>query len=292
MDDFHTLFAIVACLYLSECVVWHAEGCYLLFGRPPQCRARHRPVLVLNGGGISFLNPLPVGGYFRANGVNRDLPQAAKRVEQWNEVAPVLRSACNLLLATILGGGALLLALNLLDRLALVWIVTIITSWVVVAGLSVWTTQRLFGGTFTSSITRCGMLFVSPFAAIRAMDRVTAVLLLDYHPLVAAYLLCTPKEFNRIARQLVFTPADCDEGDASAAAVAAEIVASTSGPNALAEAPVAEPGAVAYCPRCLMQYVTRVPHCVDCDGISLLRLRARSRRPLRPHRLKLRSRHL
>ncbi len=111
---------------------------------------------------------------------------------------------------------------------------------------------------------------LSPFAAIRAIDHLTAGLLEDFHPIAVALALLPKKDFLKFAeaelRRAKFITRDTIWEES----IRGFLTAQGFDPQSLLRAPASEDNrSRTYCPACLTQYVFEQGACMDCGGIPL-----------------------
>jgi hypothetical protein len=116
---------------------------------------------------------------------------------------------------------------------------------------------------------------LSPIYAIRATDALARDLLADFHPVVAAGILCSQPEFEAFAGEQLRANRFSRWGTSWYAGQLERALAATlekKGLHAqrLLDAPEREEGCVVYCPRCRAQYTKDREDCADCGYGKLL----------------------
>jgi hypothetical protein len=128
-------------------------------------------------------------------------------------------------------------------------------------------------------------MLLFPPAAVRVGDALSLDLLKDFHPLAAASVYCTPKQFRRFARKVLLDlqyPLCPDFVTEEIKAVeqwqrkqlldAIEAFLKKNGTTKedLLETPVNRDSAArSHCPRCQTPYIIPTGTCADCHGVSL-----------------------
>jgi hypothetical protein len=267
MLDAWWLFAVVVGLYLHDCVLWHRRGQFVFFGRIGRCRAAHEPSLSVGAtGGLSFLDPLPpLPTAFRAEGTSLSVASGRDALERWHAATMPLRFACNLLFIVFFGGAFLLCWFDAWAAWWPTWAAAGVPLWLGSTTLAAAATSEIFNISFVKALGRCAVLIASPMTAIRAVDRTSERLLIDQHPLVAAYLLCSEPEFARLVRRQWFTAADSDE----VRGVLRRFLREVKREKLLTDVPDREIGAQSFCPACWAQYTTVDTECKDC-GVAVV----------------------
>jgi len=115
---------------------------------------------------------------------------------------------------------------------------------------------------------------LSPVAAIRACDALARDLLVGYHPLAAAGILPSG-EFAEFAGEQLrlcrFTGRPDKWYQQTLAKLMNQAIKEAGArPEALLRPAERQDGCVAYCPRCLAQYVKDAGRCVDCGFTGLV----------------------
>lgn len=127
---------------------------------------------------------------------------------------------------------------------------------------------------------------LSPASAMRTAEAVSRDLLSEFHPLAVAAVVCPRERFIALAAVELRalrnpSPADCLPADTDAGRAEAWFREQTADrlENALREhgvdlaellaPPPRADDALAYCPRCLNQFVFETGNCADCGGIAL-----------------------
>jgi hypothetical protein len=127
------------------------------------------------------------------------------------------------------------------------------------------------GARFKSALT----IMLSPVSAVRACDAITRELFTGYHPLAVAAAILPEEGFNRFAgERLRACRYDLPSGGWYAEALrnALENLIRQRGiqPESLMFPSSQQANCVAWCPRCLAQYVTHRAQCADCGYEGLV----------------------
>ena len=257
------LLAIVTAVYLHECAVWHRPGRYWFFGVPKKCRARPTPMWPINSrGGFSFVNPLHIGSCFAADGASLDSESATARVKEWHFTTLLLRIVGTVLLVVVLGGAFLMSWFGAWSGFWATWVGLGMALWLGCAASAVVVRMRLGGCGLASALRQSAVLLTSPLTATRAVDRISAELLTQYHPLAAAHVLCDEIEFRRLVRTFVF-PHKQQELTIDRSELE-QFLRRLRRLQILSETPMPEDDAPRYCPRCWVRYRRAATECADC----------------------------
>jgi len=133
-------------------------------------------------------------------------------------------------------------------------------------------------------ITNLIKMLLCPPVSVRARDLITAYLMNTTNPLVLAHLLFTDERFKgfaeRTLRNLKYSPVGCVTDVRCRAVcewqnqilfeIALEYLGHRTGiQKEFLRAPERDdPGNVAYCPRCLCQFIAEEGDCPDCPGVK------------------------
>ncbi len=145
--------------------------------------------------------------------------------------------------------------------------------------------RYLYAGARLDRIMTAAAMALCPPAAIRAVDRLTAEALSEYHPILVASML-PGEESGSLIRLLIQDlkhPLRCESPDEGSREIARWFsqtlmeeclrFVEARGMNEVLLPPKSEArqeGCVAYCPRCGSQYRTAGRECPDCPGVELL----------------------
>lgn len=289
-----TFFAIIAVIYVTECVYRVDSGAIVLTGaRRGRWRARIGPMLTLGGkGGASMAPLLPplatpavwpgdaerlrsLGGGPAVALSRRAQKEVVDRIDRFYEVVGPLRVACISLWIFVCGFAP---AIVFWRGLAATWPELLFLG-LAILGLTLaafWRAhRRLYPDARGERRSKTILMGVSPLGAIRAADHLSHGLLARAHPLVAAVALCPREEAVRLARWLYFAP-DGHDPDVRRYLESSDLWDVVAAPPRLEEM-----GAAAFCPRCHAQYVRASGDCSDCAGVGL-RPRTPSPKPQAP----------
>lgn len=268
MTDAQWLLAIVALIYLSDCLVWlpkDAAAVVIPF--------RRRPFVVLPSswgnerGEFAFTTFLPARAVFvcePAKGFSMD--DADRRV------ANVLTATRGLYVLTVAVFVALFAVAPLVTialgfaRVGLLLIALFLLANAVVAFTFFRSHARVEPDDPWHRRVYAMVMLVATPSAIRAVDQVTRRALRDFDPLAVAASVAgrDDRMFRRLLRELAHPAGGSAPGPRYEAAVAA-------GLRHIDERPAVSGDASAYCPRCLALYGDGRVECGDC-GLSLVRL--------------------
>lgn len=170
------------------------------------------------------------------------------------------------------------------------WLVSLLYAWVALCALTTWTVHRgLYGpradrpgATRTERVAQLALMFLAPYTALRATDKVGRNLLAGLHPIAGALALAGSKRGqDAVLRALRDLQAPRPLAlDAAGAAIEAGFRARlfkitrkrAEGRGvdvaSLDQAPSLRAGQVGFCPRCLVPYRQASGTCADC-GVAL-----------------------
>ncbi|HWZ44294.1 MAG TPA: hypothetical protein VNW97_12520 [Candidatus Saccharimonadales bacterium] len=142
--------------------------------------------------------------------------------------------------------------------------------------LEFWMLHRaLFPESSAARMKSAVTILLSPVAAVRACDAVSKELLTGFHPLAVASVILPEDEFKHFASEQLRA---CRYGPASGGWYGAKLQKALEGlvrqqgmqPGPLMSPSKQETNCVAYCPRCLAQYVNDRAECADCGYQELV----------------------
>jgi hypothetical protein len=154
--------------------------------------------------------------------------------------------------------------------------VTALAAVAVSVTLEFWMLHRaLFPGSSGARIRSALTILFSPVAAVRACDAVSKELLTGFHPLAVASAVLPDEEFKSFAGEQLRA---CRYGQASGGWYGAKLQKALESlirrkgmqPEQLLFPSKQEGNCVAYCPRCLAQYVKDRTECADCGYQELV----------------------
>jgi hypothetical protein len=167
------------------------------------------------------------------------------------------------------------------------WLVTVFCFWLA--------HRRIFPGQNRERRQRIAMMLLVPTEAMRAPATLSRNLLLNFHPLAVAAVLCSPHTFGALAKSTLLSlnhlarcgvSAERENEDATSAWFYARMlhhltnVVRQRGLQSvdLLRAPAPDPDALSYCPRCHAQFVVASGVCRECRNLPLIGFAARSAR--------------
>lgn len=217
-----------------------------------------------------------------------DLEAINARVDRFNRIAGPLRLATHLLFAMLLLALPAALTVGALRPYLLSTALATALYLLVVIVAFFFSHRALYPRARGRRWRHVLVMCFTPTAAIRATDLLSRELLVDFHPLAVAAVLCREAEFRAYARRTLLDaqhpvePA-CPVDDPAAHAVElafrqaalkslGEIVtrAGIDRDALLAPPAASDPQCQAYCPRCDAQYVVPQGQCTDCGGLELV----------------------
>jgi hypothetical protein len=218
-----------------------------------------------------------------------DAEAVAKRLTVLYRAAFPLRCSCSFFLAYTFAIGPLLYYLPWPVWVATPWffLVGFVGCWLLVAFQYASVRQTVVTEDRGARIWHVLMLLLSPASAMRAAETVSRNLLAPFDPLAVASVICSPESLRsfaeRVLRELRYAGSDgCTRDDSMYARTEdwfrqqmlarAERLIRRRGldPESLVAKPERLPGALSYCPRCLVQYVLPIERCEACGGIPVL----------------------
>jgi len=143
--------------------------------------------------------------------------------------------------------------------------------------LEFWTLhKRLFPKAGSARFRSALTIMLSPIAAIRAGDVIARDLLGGFHPLTAAAVILPPDEFRQVAGEQFRLnrfgePASNWYGQSLGKLMERLIREKKISLEELLRPAQRDSGAIAYCPRCLAQYVKIPGACTDCGFGQVVR---------------------
>ena len=136
--------------------------------------------------------------------------------------------------------------------------------------------SRLFPDDSFERRSRLSMILLSPLAAVRAGDALSRDLLAGFHPLAVGAVLgprdAVADDARRTLHDLAAREgAEGATGPASRLRRSLERMLTRAGwpPAVLARPPEPAPGGRSFCPRCHEQYRLDAGECADCPGVAL-----------------------
>ena len=170
------------------------------------------------------------------------------------------------------------------------WLLALLYSWVALCAFSTWTVHRgLYGkrgdtpgAARTERWAQLALMFLAPYTALRATDKVGRNLLAGLHPIAVALALAGPKRGHDAVlralrdlstpRPLALEPAgaeiDADFRARLFQATRKRAEGRGVDVGAIAAPPPLGAGQVAWCPRCRVPYRQASGTCADC-GVAL-----------------------
>jgi len=168
------------------------------------------------------------------------------------------------------------LAFRSLGTRALWPAVTALAAIAISVTLEFWMLHRaLFPESSGARMKSAVTILLSPVAAVRACDAVSKELLTGFHPLAVASVILPDEEFKHFASEQLRA---CRYGPASGGWYGAKLQKALESlirqkgmqPEHLMSPSKQESNCVAYCPRCLAQYVNDRAECADCGYQELV----------------------
>ena len=222
--------------------------------------------------------------------VNESLNAEAvqQRFQEFRPGSHRLRHRCNLLFIVLFLLAPALVWRFGLNRVGLACLMGVIGLVVLIAMEFLQQHKRLFPGEKSDRAAPLVTMFLAPPAAIRAWDALARQLIVEFHPLAVARILCPPDEFRRFARRILLDlwhpiapgcPFDGLEPQAVEAWFRKNLIEATEAMlrqaklnlEELTQAPVRAEESHSYCPRCDSQFVSERGICADCGGVPLRR---------------------
>jgi hypothetical protein len=136
--------------------------------------------------------------------------------------------------------------------------------------LEFWTVhKKLFGRPVDARLKSAVTILLSPMAAIRACDVLARDLFAGWHPLAASSAVLPAEEFTRFAGEQLRQWRFDDHHDSWYQETVGRLMdrairQAGARPETLLLPAKRESGCVAYCPRCLAQYLKTPEACTDC----------------------------
>lgn len=139
-----------------------------------------------------------------------------------------------------------------------------------------WAHWRLYPDRRRDRLAKVAAMLVSPADAMAAPHALSREVSGTAHPLAVASLVSAPEDFRALAmltiRALRF-PAGGQVSAETRTAIEAFAKKHAIDPATACAPPAADDGCVAYCPRCLEQFVSREPYCPSCPGVGMMAFR-------------------
>lgn len=264
MTDAQSLLAILALIYLSDCLLWVPRDAIVVvmplrgraFVRLPSTWAAN------DRGALVFTALLPPRALFlcepseAASVAMRDLDERVAGVLRLTR--PLHRLGLAVFVAMFLVAPLLSLWLGFARIVVAIFIAFLVTN-VIVSIVFFRTFGRVDPHDRARRLGYGVALLVAPPSASRAVDQVTLRALRDFEPLAVAARLAGEDDPNvrRLLRELAH-PAGGGPPDPRYE------TARALGLEHRDQAPKRAGGAVAYCPRCLVQFGVAAAECPDC----------------------------
>lgn len=283
-----------ACAALSEFKTVAAEGAWLRLNGARWARAADAASAQRAAKLLRRLAGLPLErrGAALADAIGHafDRDAVKQRYDAWRRIDRPLRVACHLLFTHVfLVAPLVILILGLISHWH--WLLAGLAGlqWTII--VLFWRGHRsLFAAERGERYAAAARMLLLPLAAIRAPDALARHLFAGFHPLAVAAVCCGPDVLREFAGSVLRDlHAQSDEGavtvDDGAARVgrvpmirAVERLLGGQGiavADLLAPPAPSAPDCVAYCPRCLTQFVNVDARCEGCGRIQSLRLAGR-----------------
>jgi hypothetical protein len=265
------LIALVWALYASECVVRHRAGAVVFRGRAiGALRPVTTPDFDVAGGRLSFswaaLLPwhfgFATGESFDSHRATRQARAAALRAIR--HTRPLQLASGGLLLG-LLAGMPVLIATDRLSATLPFWLPVLAAIWLTTVLLYFGAHREIHGR--WPALEAWLMVVLSPLSAIRASSQVIGGVTRGMSPLVVASIVCSDQELLKFFRRIYFdTPGMRPDLE--------RLLKSRRLAGALHVPPPAEPGMLAFCPRCHTVYTHHGIACADCRDVALQQLAA------------------
>lgn len=246
-------------LYLLDAVTVSEPGSTFIVGwRPGTARVRRgievslgRPRVVWWGSLLPPLDPAMIvdGGRF-------DAAAAADRHAHLRSEAWTIRALANLLFVAVavLLPGAVIAPWGWYRPAAMFAVVGVL--WFALAVATVVSIRRVFPEPASRPAVLATLL--SPISAVRVLDVFARRALAEWHPVAAAQVLCSRREYLATARAACFS---IQEGPA---APLVAFLRAAGDWDAVQAPPGAESGCTAFCPGCHAQFGQGASECPEC----------------------------
>jgi hypothetical protein len=205
-----------------------------------------------------------------------DTKKVALRLEEYQTHTTFLRTACVLLFVFLFLMAPVLIRLRGLERIWPVLLAYLIWSLAWIGWSFLRAHRALYPDQKEGRWQQVMVLALSPFSAIRANDVLLRDLFCAFHPLAAANVLLSKKDFRveaerTLRRSLFRTDQDVTSSDtAMRRALQAFLMKTGMPPEQLLNPPHRESeNCQTYCPLCLAQFVLAEGECPDCGDIQL-----------------------
>lgn len=149
--------------------------------------------------------------------------------------------------------------------------------------------RRLFPGESGERRSHLFFLAAAPVGAIRAADAVSRDLLVEFHPVAVASVVCAPSEHLELARRTFLAlrfpqrgaggdddalhRAEAWSREALLRSLERHLRAGGIDPHRFLDPPRStDPASRSYCPRCRGEFIVSAGICADCSDVSLLPL--------------------
>ncbi len=216
-----------------------------------------------------------------------DVDQVRARVDTYRKRIAATNFFCTFLWGLLFVIGPILV-IRFTLALAILFIVPLLCALLVAVGICYWRAHRtLFPRDRGERLRHLPLLLLYPPLAIRAVDRLGAIVVDAFDPLAVGVALLEPEALRKFARTVVLDlrhplepacPAEepdrreAEGGFRSALRSAVERVLRSRNldPDELTRPPAPiDAQSRSYCPRCLDQYVLTEGRCSDCGGLTL-----------------------
>ncbi|HWW61125.1 MAG TPA: hypothetical protein VN181_07150 [Thermoanaerobaculia bacterium] len=261
MSDGESLLAILALIYLSDCVVWLRKDAVAVvlphFGRA----AVRRPSAWAGNdrGGFAFISILPARAVFVSEGSGFAMDEIARRVTSTQAQTRLLRALAWMLFVALFGVAPLLTWRFGFARIGLTLIAAFVVVNAVMAIVFFRTHRRIDPDDAWHRWTHAIVMLVATPSAVRAIDQATRHALRESDPLAVAAQVAGSEDrvVKTMLRELAHPIGDPDRARLESARKAGLVHRE--------EPPPRVGDASAYCPRCLALYIAGTSDCADCE---------------------------
>jgi hypothetical protein len=261
------MFSLVAALwliYLSECFVRWAPGCWVFRpGSPGPFHGRNEPDITFFSGRVGFVwtSALPWALVYRLPPPHDPLLRGHERLDGVPRRVRILQVFSTILFALVMLLLPVLLWMEMFVPWLPVFAIAVITAWAGTLACYFITHQRIYGR--MPELESWMMATLSPLALMRAPALVSIDASPSTHPAFAADALCGDEEFLRIARLWHY---DMPELRTPLNRLAAQ---RRPGADICAPPRDNEDDVSVFCPRCHATYLLAAIKCSDCDDVTL-----------------------
>lgn len=274
MSDNQSLLAILAVIYLADCIYWVPRaGLSVTRWIGPKWKLRDPSATFGNQkGAIALANPLPpLGVASRCAGQGLDTDAILKRVAEFDRISKPLRTMGNILFVFLFIISPLVVwrfgvLATLLPLIAGIYAQAILISWRFAKAH-----KQLYPTRSADRLTPLLTMLLAAPSAVRAQDILGRPLLEEFHPLAVAKALCLDADFQTLAPQILrrakFPPGNAAPDDRFLSEIESNLRISAA--DFVKPPAPTDPSHKRYCARCLQQFTADAKVCNDCVGRPL-----------------------